>query len=79
MELIRSKVKQCIETGENCFVNSYVEKFGPDYDEDQLAYTIRDFLAAGSETVVTQIAWTLVHLAIYTDVQQRLQREVCFS
>jgi hypothetical protein len=45
-------------------------------DLQELKWTIRDVLSAGSDTVFAAILWTLILLANHPDWQRRLQDQV---
>jgi len=77
MDVIDQKIKESLnsETDES-FVKIFVDKEGDNVDMEQLRYTIRDFLIAGSETVSASLEWALILLANHPDVQKRLQTEI---
>lgn len=54
----------------------YIEDQGPEYDLEQLSFTIGDLVAAGMETTATTIRWAIVLLTNHVAVQERLHAEV---
>lgn len=74
--LFEEYIEQCVRNDEDSFVNSYVKSFGPEYDKQQLNFLLRDLLAAGSETTMTTILWSLIYLANHQEWQTRLQAQV---
>ena len=58
------------------FVNYFVEAHGPDYDQTQLLFTLRDLVAAGMHTSATFISWAIVLLTNHVSVQERLHAEI---
>ena len=57
----------------NCHSNS------PNYSHlnvPGLELTVRDLFAAGSETTVTTLEWCLLYMALYPEIQQRVQAEI---
>jgi cytochrome P450 len=48
-------------------------------DLQELKWTIRDMLSAGSDTTLAVILWTLILLANHPDWQRRLQDQVTLS
>ena len=45
-------------------------------NETNMTKTVRDLFAAGSETTATTLEWCLLYMAIYPDIQQRVQAEI---
>ena len=81
MSRVCEKLKEEIENVEKngaaeCFVSSYLARVGPDYDREQLIYTVRDLIGAGSETTATTLLWLLIFIANNMTAQDRLQKEV---
>ncbi len=62
--------------GVECFVSSYLARVGPDYDREQLIYTVRDLIAAGFETTTTTLLWLLAFIANNPTIQERLQKDI---
>src|SRR6218665_1377836 len=60
----------------DCLVRKYVSEEGPHFDREQLMFTIRDLIIAGSDTTSATIMWCLVLLANNPIVQERLHREI---
>jgi len=58
------------------FVNYFIEAQGPDYDHEQLLFTVGDLVAAGTETTSTTICWAVVLLTNHSSVQDRLHAEI---
>lgn len=58
------------------FVSRVVDKEGPEYDEEQMVITLRELIAAGSETMIASLLWSFVLLANNPSVQERMQREL---
>ncbi len=44
--------------------------------EKQLQRTIQDLFIAGTETTTTTLKWSLLFMALYPDVQQKVQAEI---
>jgi len=57
-------------------VHYFIEAEGPDYNREQLSFTIRDLVAAGMETTSTTIRWAIVLLTNHLSVQERLHEEI---
>ena len=64
------------KNSEDNFVKSYRETAGEDYDEEELAFVLREFTVAGTDTTATQLCWALVVFANHVDVQRRVQASV---
>jgi cytochrome P450 len=76
-EIIQSETEKSMQDGaEDCFVRRYIEREGKDYDAEQLSFTLRDLVAAGTDTTANTLLWTLIALANNPDVQDRLRAEV---
>jgi len=58
------------------FVHQFVHAHGPDYDQEQLFFTIRDLTVGGMETSATVIRWAIVLLTNHVSVQERLHSEI---
>ena len=77
MSLIDEKIKVSRKTQNDIsFVNTVLEREGENADMEQLRYTVRDFLFAGSETVSTTIHWMVILIANHQEVQKRVQTEI---
>ncbi|XP_038058682.1 cytochrome P450 2J6-like [Patiria miniata] len=44
--------------------------------DDNLVGTIENIFAAGSETTATTLQWALLYMAVYPEIQQRVQTEI---
>ena len=58
------------------FVHYFIEAQGPDYDKEQLVFTLRDLIEGGIETTPTMLRWAIVLLANHVSVQERLHAEI---
>ena len=58
------------------FVHYFIKAQGPDYDKEQLSFTIRDLVEGGMETTATVIRWAIVLLTNHISVQERLHAEI---
>ena len=75
--ILRLEIEKSLEDGaDDCFVRRYVESVGPGYDTEQLRFTIRDLIAAGTNTTANTLLWTLIALANNPTVQDRLREEI---
>ena len=54
----------------------FIKAQGPDYDHEQLLFTIRDLVGAGTETTTTTIRWAIVLLTNHSSIQERLHEEI---
>jgi len=74
-DIIKEKLKEAAESGKNeaSFAASFMSAEGSDYDEEELLYTMRDLLLAGTETSATTLQWALILLANNPHVQKRIQ------
>jgi len=54
----------------------FIKAQGPDYDHEQLLFTVRDLMTAGMETTSTTIRWAIVLLTNHSSVQERLHEEI---
>ena len=61
---------------DECFVSRYLEKEGPNYDNEQLIYILRDLFFGATDTTAQTLLWTFVFLANNQCVQQRLQKNI---
>jgi len=76
-QIFRKEIEEIQGDGANdSFVSRYLEHEGPDYDAEQLRFTLRDLAAAATDTTASTILWTLVALANFPDVQHRLRAEI---
>src|SRR6218665_1882992 len=75
--ILRIETEKSLEDGaDDCFVRRYIECMGPDYDSEQLEFTLRGLVGAGTDTTTNALLWTLIALANNQDVQDRLRAEV---
>jgi len=58
------------------FVNYYIEAQGPDYDREQLLFTLRDIVVAGTDTTAKFVRWAIALLTNHVSVQERLHEEI---
>jgi len=58
------------------FVHYFIEAHGPDYDKEQLLFTIRDLIQAGMDTTANAIRWAIVLLTNHVSTQERLHAEI---
>ena len=58
------------------FVHHFIDAHGPDYDHEQLLFTVRDLTVAGTETTAALIRWAIVLLTNHMSIQERLHAEV---
>ena len=76
-EIFKEEVEESLKHGAaDSFVRRYIEKLGSDYDREQLNFTIRDLVQAGSDTTKNTLLWFVVMLANFPEVQERLQKEI---
>jgi len=76
-EILEEDIEQLRENGGvECFVTSYLARAGPDYDREQLIYTVRDVISAGFETTQTTLLWLLVFIDNNPTIQKRLQNDI---
>ena len=54
----------------------FIDARGPDYDHEELVFTLRDLVSAGMETTATFIRWAIVVLTNHVSVQERLRAEI---
>ena len=57
-------------------MNYYIEAQGPDYDREQLAFTLRDLMVGGTDAPTAFIRWAIVILSNHVSVQERLHAEI---
>src|SRR6218665_1206105 len=64
VEYLEQLVKD-IKAGEtdDCLVSRYLEKEGPNYDHEQLIFTLKDLASASIDTTAQTLRWTFVFLA----------------
>jgi len=77
LEIISNKIDAGLQ-GElpESFITHYLEMEGPDFDRDQLLFTLRDLYLAGTETSATTLQWALIFLANHSEIQERLHAEI---
>jgi cytochrome P450 len=61
---------------ESTFVKRFIEIQGPDYDQQDLLFILRDLCFASADTVSTTVTWAIAELANHPEVQTRFQREI---
>jgi len=74
-DIIEAKISVATETGSSdaSFASMFMDAEGSDFDKEELLYTMRDLLLAGTETSATTLQWALILLANHPDVQKRIQ------
>jgi len=63
-------------TNTESFVSHFIDARGPHYDREELLWTMRDLISAGTETSATFIGWAIVVLTNHVSVQERLRSEI---
>ncbi|XP_067391702.1 cytochrome P450 2J2-like isoform X2 [Emydura macquarii macquarii] len=63
------------------FIDSYLKEIAKadansSFHEENLLFSTLDLFFAGTETTSTTIRWALLYMAIYPDVQERVQAEI---
>ncbi|XP_067391508.1 cytochrome P450 2J2-like isoform X2 [Emydura macquarii macquarii] len=63
------------------FIDSYLKEIAKadansSFHEEDLLFSTLDLFFAGTETTSTTIRWALLYMAIYPDVQERVQAEI---
>ncbi|XP_068262403.1 cytochrome P450 2J2-like [Nyctibius grandis] len=63
------------------YIDSYLQEIAKDdssgsFQEENLVACVLDLLFAGTETTSTTIRWALLYMAIYPDIQARVQAEI---
>ena len=48
----------------------------PSFNQNDLVGICMDFFEAGGETVGSTLAWVLLYLSLYPDVQEKCYREI---
>ncbi|XP_019474274.1 cytochrome P450 2J2-like isoform X3 [Meleagris gallopavo] len=76
-----SKHKEDLNPSESRdFIDSYLQEMakhnGSDFCEDNLVACTLDLLFAGTETTSTTIRWALLYMAMYPEIQARVQAEI---
>ncbi|XP_032302067.1 cytochrome P450 2J2-like isoform X1 [Coturnix japonica] len=76
-----SKHKEDLNPSESRdFIDSYLQEMakpsGSDFCEDKLAACTLDLFFAGTETTSTTIRWALLYMAVYPEIQARVQAEI---
>lgn len=75
--IIKNEIERCkMPEADDCFVRRYFEKEGSACDEEQLIFTLKDLLSAGSDTTVQTLLWSLVALGNHPAVQDRMRAEI---
>ena len=75
--LVKDEISKSLsETSEDCFVKTFAEKEGANYDEDQLSYIARDLTIAGTDTTTVTLLWGMIMLANNPEIQKRIQSEI---
>lgn len=74
--LVETEIARSLDNRGNCFVCSFVQKEGPDYDREQLNFMLRDMMVAGTDTTSNTFQWMLIALANNPQIQIRLQSEI---
>ncbi|XP_042642034.1 cytochrome P450 2J2 [Tyto alba] len=88
-KLLKSFVREKIEkhkedwkpTESRDFIDSYLQEIAKDngggsFQEENLVACMLDLLFAGTETSSTTIRWGLLYMAIYPEIQARVQAEI---
>ncbi|XP_022106910.1 cytochrome P450 2J6-like [Acanthaster planci] len=72
------EIKRCAPKGASSTEHdvSVDESSNTRLNNKNLLYVVDDLFSAGSETTVTTLEWCLLHMAIYPEVQQRVQAEI---
>ncbi|XP_069088664.1 cytochrome P450 2J2-like isoform X1 [Pleurodeles waltl] len=65
------------------FIDCYIaemEKLKDDpsssFDEENLAHCTMDLFLAGTETTSTTLRWAILYMAVYTEIQEKVQAEI---
>ena len=61
------------------FIDVYLKQISQDpvhFDVDQLILVCVDFFLAGSETTSTSLAWSVMYMTLYPEVQEKVQKEI---
>uniref|UniRef100_A0A8C0HI82 CP2J2 protein n=1 Tax=Buteo japonicus TaxID=224669 RepID=A0A8C0HI82_9AVES len=63
------------------FIDSYLQEIAKDngngtFEEENLVACVLDLLFAGTETTSTTIRWALLYMALYPEIQARVQAEI---
>ena len=61
---------------ETTFVRRFIEIEGPNYDQQDLLYIIRDMCIASGDTVSITLQWAMMELANHPEIQLRFQKEI---
>ncbi|XP_078525913.1 cytochrome P450 2J2-like isoform X2 [Lissotriton helveticus] len=63
----------------DCYITE-IEKFKSDpsssFDEENLAQCTLDLFFAGTETTSTTLRWAILYMAVYTEIQEKVQAEI---
>ena len=77
LDLIKQEMAETMaRSAKNSFLEMFVDKAGPEYDQEDLLYIIRDLIMGGSDTLIVTIRWALVVLANNPTIQESLQTEI---
>ena len=77
VRLLDAKVDANLAPGvDDNFASLSARAEGEGFDREQLAYTLRECISAGTETSATTLLWALVLLADHPHVQQRMHEEM---
>lgn len=75
--IIKNEIERCkMPEADDCFVRRYFEREGSACDEEQLIFTVKDLLGAGSDTTMQTLLWSLVALGNHPAVQDRMRAEI---
>lgn len=75
--IIKNEIERCkMPEADDCFVRRYFEREGSVCDEEQLIFTVKDLLGAGSDTTMLTLLWSLVALGNHPAVQDRMRAEI---
>ncbi|XP_052657655.1 cytochrome P450 2J2 [Harpia harpyja] len=88
-KLLKSLVKEKIDkhkedwnpSESRDFIDSYLQEIAKDngrgiFQEENLVACVLDLLFAGTETTSTTIRWALLYMAMYPEIQARVQAEI---
>lgn len=72
-DFINKSIASC---SSDSFVQYYVDHEGDALDSEQLSFTVRDLLLAGTETSATTLLWSIIFLANNPHVQKKMHQEI---